>query len=51
MHIDISGHYEACQADLVRWVIYGLSCNVTEHLEEADAQQEQWRSHVQMAYD
>ena len=51
MHIDISGHYESCQAYLVRWVIYGLSCDVEEHLPEAKAQQAQWRPHVQLADD
>ena len=43
MHLNIDGSYEGCEAELVKWQIYGSTCDAGEHMREASRLQSRWK--------
>jgi hypothetical protein len=43
-HININCKFEEAQCELVRWVVFGVSCSGQEHLAMADSRARAWRN-------
>ena len=47
MHVDIAGTFVEAQGALLKWAMFGASCNTDAHKEAASDCQRDWRAFIQ----